>query len=400
MQYAIFCCYYFLIFTHLYPNLFIMILFWYSIILFVTTLALNFYLLIGFKQIKQVSRQPIMDNPPPLAIIIPVRNEEEDLEKALQSVCHINYSNHRIIVVNDRSTDHTAEILQDFSLSYPQLQVTTITTLPDGWLGKNNALYQGYLSSAEEWMLFADADIVFHPDAINKAVGYAVKQQLDHLTMLPELISRSAILNSVFATFSIILMIEMKPWEAKNPKSKASSSIGAFNLVRRTAYEQMGTHARIKLRPDDDLQLGKIIKKEGLRQDVLAGKGYVCLEWYKNLGELGRGVQKNSFAVANYNVAQTIASVLFMLLSVSLPMPVMFIFGSVAIRIMAAVMLLFHIIYMIIVPPNKWWYAFMIPFSAFFLAWHFLKASVVTVAQGGIYWRDSFYSLKMLKGKE
>lgn len=364
------------------------------------TLALNFYLLNGLKQIKQVSQQPLMANPPPLAIIIAVRNEEEDLEKALQSVCRINYTNYRIIVVNDRSTDRTAEILQGFTSQYPQLQVTTISTLPDGWLGKNNALYQGYLGSTEEWMLFADADIVFHPDAINKAVGYAVKQQLDHLTMLPELKSRSAILNSVFATFGIMLMAHMKPWEAKNPKSKASSSIGAFNLVRRTAYEKMGTHVRIKLRPDDDLQMGHIIKKEGLRQDVLVGKGYVCLEWYKNLGELGRGLQKNAFAVANYNLTQAIVNVLNMLLTVALPMPLMFVFGTTVIRIMAAIMLVFHIVYMMMVPPNKWWYAFMIPFSGFFLAWHFLKASIITVVQGGIYWRDSFYSLDMLKGRE
>ncbi|WP_426585723.1 glycosyltransferase [Mucilaginibacter sp. R-33] len=376
-----------------------MILFWYSVILFVSTLALNFYLLIGFKQIKQVSRQPVMDNPPPLAIIIAVRNEEEDLEKALQSVCHINYPKHRLIVVNDRSTDRTADILKDFSLRYPKLQVTTIDTLPDGWLGKNNALYQGYLSSTEEWMLFADADIVFHPDAINQAVGYAVKHEVDHLTMLPELISRSSILNSVFATLSIMLMIAMKPWEAKNPKSKASSGIGAFNLVRRTAYEKIGTHVRIKLRPDDDLQLGQLIKKEGLRQDVLAGKGYVCLEWYRNLGELGRGVQKNSFAMAKYSITQAIVNVLNMLLTVALPMPLMFIFGTPVIRTMASVMLIVHIIYMELVPPNKWWYAFMIPFSGFFLAWYFLKASIITVVQGGIYWRDSFYSLDMLKGR-
>jgi len=341
-----------------------------------------------------------MDNPPSLSIIIPVRNEEEDLEKALQSVCHINYPNHRIIVINDRSTDRTAQILESFASRYPQLQVTTISTLPDGWLGKNNALYQGYLSNKDEWMLFADADIVFHPDAINKAVGYAVKQKLDHLTILPEVVSRSAILNSVFATFGIMLMVDMKPWEAKNPKSKASSGIGAFNLVRRTAYEKFGTHRRIKLRPDDDLQLGRIMKRDGFRQDVLAGLGYVCLEWYKNLGEFGRGVQKNSFAVANYSLAQAIFNVINMLLSVALPMPLMFIFGDTTIRIMAGIMLLFHIIYMMMVPPNKWWYAFMIPFSGFFLAWHFLKASILTIARGGIYWRDSFYPLKVLKGEK
>jgi hypothetical protein len=175
--------------------------------------------------------------------------------------------------------------------------------------------------------------------------------------------------------------------------------LGHSNLVRRTAYEKIGTHVRIKLRPDDDLQLGQMIKKEGLRQDVLAGKGYICLEWYKSLAELGRGVQKNSFAIANYNIAQAVINVLNMLLTVGLPMPLMFIFGTPAIRIMAAVMLVFHIIYMMIIPPNKWWYAFMIPFSGFFLAWHFLKATVLTLVRGGIYWRDSFYSLKMLKGK-
>ncbi|AYL94135.1 glycosyltransferase [Mucilaginibacter celer] len=374
-----------------------MILFWYSVILFVITIALNFYLLIGFKQIKQVSRQPLSDNPPPLAIIIAVRNEEEDLEKALQSLCHINYPNHRLIVVNDRSTDRTGEILEQFSLRYPHIQITTINTLPEGWLGKNNALYQGYLSSTEEWMLFADADIVFHPDAINKAVSYAARQQLDHLTILPELVSRSAILNSVFATLSVMLMTAMKPWEAKNPKSKAASGIGAFNLVRRTAYEKIGTHVRIKLRPDDDLQLGKMMKSEGMRQDVLAGHGTVCLEWYKNLGELAGGIKKNSFAIANYNIAKAIANVISMLLTVALPMPLMFIFGTAEIRVMAAIMLLFHIVYMILVPPNKWWYAFMIPFTGAFLGWNYLKATVITVAQGGIYWRDSFYSLKMLK---
>lgn len=374
-----------------------MVLFWYSVIIFVITIALNVYLLLGFKQIKQLSRLPLQATPPSLAIIIAMRNEEQDLEKALQSVCNINYPNHRIIVVNDRSTDRTGELLENFTHRYPQLQITTVTALPDGWLGKNNALYQGYLNSDEEWMLFADADIVFHPDAINKAVGYAVQQQLDHLTLLPELISRSTILNGVFATFSIILMTDMKPWEAKNPRSKASSGIGAFNLVRRTAYEQIGTHARIKLRPDDDLQLGRIMKKEGMRQDVLAANGYVNLEWYKNLNEFAQGIKKNSFAVSHYNLAIALYNVTAMLASVALPMPLMFIFGTTPIRIMAGIMLLLHILYMSIVPPNKWWYAFMIPFSAAFLAWNYLKATVITLAQGGIYWRDSFYSLKELK---
>jgi glycosyltransferase involved in cell wall biosynthesis len=376
-----------------------MVFFYCSLAICTITVFLNFYLLIGFKKIRQLSKQPVIEKQPSLAIIIAVRNEEEDLAKALQSLCNINYQNCRIIVVNDRSTDRTPEILKDFKRSHPQLNVVTINILPGGWLGKNNALYQGYLNSTEEWLLFTDADIVFHPDAISRALGYVVNNQLDHITILPEMVSRSVLLNSVFATFCIMLMMHMKPWDAKNPKSKSFAGVGAFNLIRRDAYEKIGTHTKIKLRPDDDLQLGMKVKLANLRQDVLAGKGYICLEWYKNLRQFGNGLLKNSFAAANYKLTTAIANVLFILVAIALPMPVMFIFGTVTIRLMATIMLLFHITYMIIVPPNKWWHAFMIPFAGFFVAYVFLRAALITVKQGGIYWRDNFYSLKMLRDK-
>jgi glycosyltransferase involved in cell wall biosynthesis len=376
-----------------------MILYWYCVSAGILTIILNFYLLINYKKIKQLSSLPLITEQPPVVIIIAARNEEDDLEKTLQSICNLNYHNYRVIVVDDRSTDRTAEILKNFSERYPKLTTITITSLPEGWLGKNNALYQGYSNSTEEWILFADADIVFHPDAINRALGYVVRNKIDHLTILPELISRSTILNSVFATFIIMLMIHMKPWDAKNPKSKASAGIGAFNLISRSAYEKIGTHTRIKLRPDDDLQLGKIIKEEGLRQDVLAGNRYICLEWYKSLKDFSKGLEKNSFSTSNYNILTAIFNLIFMLLTVALPVPVMLIFGTTDIRLLACFLLALHVMYMVLVPPNKWWYAFMVPLSGFIIAWVFLKSTVITVKQGGIYWRGSFYSLEMLKAK-
>jgi cellulose synthase/poly-beta-1,6-N-acetylglucosamine synthase-like glycosyltransferase len=376
-----------------------MIFFYCSLAMCIITIALTIYLFWGFKSIKHLRAQTIIDNLPPVAIIIAVRNEEEDLANALQSVCNLNYSNYRIIVVNDRSTDRTSEILQEFKIKYPHITVATVTELPAGWLGKNNALYQGYLSSTEEWMLFTDADIEFQPDALAKAMSYAVTNNLDHLSILPKVVSRSPLLNSVLATFTIMLMLHLKPWHAKKPKSKGYVGIGAFNLVRRTAYEKIGTHTTIKLRPDDDLQLGFKIKRAGLRQDVLIGGSYITLEWYKNLQQFNNGLLKNSFSVANYSAITAIANVILILVSIALPMPVMFIFGTAAIRLMAGAMLLAHIIYMS-VSPNKWWYAFVIPFAGFFMAYTTLRAMLVTLKQGGIYWRDSFYSLAMLKGKE
>jgi len=376
-----------------------MIFFYCCLTICIITIALNILLLFGYSKIQSLDAQPIIENEPSVAIIIPVRDEEEDLEQALQSVCNLNYNNYGIVVVNDRSTDRTGEILNNFKTRYPGLSVVTIATLPDGWLGKNNALYEGYKQSDEEWILFTDADIKFHPDMLARVMSYAVNQQLDNLCVLPEVESRSNLFNSVLATFTIMLMIHLRPWDARNPKSKAYIGIGAFNMVRRDAYEKSGTHERIKLRSDDDLRLGQQIKQAGFRQDVLTGVGYVQLEWYKNLRQFSNGLLKNALAPSDYNIAKVIGGIVFMLMSVALPMPVMFILGSTAIRIMAGVMLLFHIIYMTAVPPNKWWYALMIPFAGFFIAFSFLRALIKTVKQGGIYWRDSFYSLEMLRGQ-
>ncbi len=371
----------------------------YSILAGVGCIGMVIYLLINLKKIKQLDKQPLADTQPGLAIIIPVRNEEADLEKALQSICNINYDNYRIIVINDRSTDRTPQILDTFAKQYPKLTVTTITELPDGWLGKNNALYQGYKNSTEEWMLFTDADVEYHPDAISKAMEYSVQNNLDNLAVMPEVISRSEILNSVLATFGYMLMVYLRPWNSIKPKTNSHIGIGAFSLVKRTAYEKAGTHARIKLRPDDDIKLGYNIKKTGLRQDVLGGLGMLRLEWYTSVTEYVKGLMKNSFAIANYNIFMATGFALMCLAGLTLPLPVMFIWGDNNIRLLAVGVLIAQMSYMHLVQPNKWWYALMIPFSGLLTAYIFAKSTFITLKQGGIYWRDTFYSLATLKGK-
>nr|WP_317169451.1 hypothetical protein [Mucilaginibacter humi] len=104
--------------------------------------------------------------------------------------------------------------------------------------------------------------MLYHPDAINKAMGYALKNNLDNLAVMPRAVSRSAILNSVLATFGVMLMAYLRPWNAIKPDSGAHIGIGAFCLVKREAYEKAGTHARVKLRPDDDVKLGYYIKRQ------------------------------------------------------------------------------------------------------------------------------------------
>ncbi|MGV3657513.1 MAG: glycosyltransferase, partial [Chitinophagaceae bacterium] len=175
--------------------------FWYGFVTLLFWIGLTVFMLYGRSRMRYLNRVAVTTMPDaPVVIIIAVRNEETHLAQALQSVTKLQYSRYRILVINDRSTDRTPDILKEFEAAHPHLSVITINELPPGWLGKNHALYTGYKNSTEEWMLFADADVEFKEDTLQKAMQYSLQQRLDHLTVLPDVQSRSGLLNSLMAT--------------------------------------------------------------------------------------------------------------------------------------------------------------------------------------------------------
>jgi len=359
------------------------------------------YLLINSSRIKYLRSISVKQPAPatPLAVIIAVRNEEADLPQALQSMCNLQYANYRLVVINDRSTDSTPEILARFENQYAHLTVIHIRELPKGWLGKNHALYKGYENTTEEWMLFTDADIRYAPETLSKAMQYCLDHQLDHLTMLPDVKSRSTFFNSIMDTFKIMLTVKLKPWAARNPHSKAYFGVGAFNLVRRSAYEKAGTHKRIALRPDDDLKLGECIKTAGLKQDVAFGNDLLSLEWYTSVKEFINGLMKNTFSTVNYNFPKVVGLCLATLFIFVLPLPLLLIAGGPVEQLLAGVMLVAQIVLFVFTRGMRgvWWYALMMPVAGSIMVYIMWVSAIRTLRQGGIYWRDSFYSLAELK---
>ncbi|GAA4318895.1 glycosyltransferase family 2 protein [Flaviaesturariibacter amylovorans] len=335
-----------------------------------------------------------------VALIIAIRNEEADLPGALDTLVRLRYPNLRILLVNDRSTDGTGAILADYAQRYPQLQVRTIAELPAGWLGKNHALYEGYRASSEEWILFADADIQFAPDTLLQALTWSRRHRLDHLTLLPYVRSRSEALNALLSTFATMLEMRQRPWAVRDPKSSATIGVGAFNLVRRSAYERAGTHKALALRPDDDLQLGARIKASGGRCDALYGRGAIALEWYDSVGAFVDGLMKNMFSVYNYRLPLLlVAGVLPTLLFLVLPLPLLVLFGGPREWILAALVLLGQLG---AVGTGRGKYSrlghgLLVPAAGAVLVWVMLRAAVTNLAQGGIWWRGHFYPLSELR---
>ena len=372
----------------------------YSVLITIAWIGACIYLLVNSRKIAYLKNVSVPSNlsEPSVAIIVAVKDEEREVEQALMSVCKLNYTNYKIVVINDRSTDRTPEILQRIAQKNPSISVITIKDLPSGWLGKNHALYQGYLASSEEWLLFTDADIVYKTTALKKAISYALHHGLDHLTALPEITSPSSLFKSVMNTFAMMLEIRLRPWSARDPSSRAYIGVGAFNLVRRSAYEKAGTHIPISLRPDDDLQLAQRIKESGCRQDVVYGEQEISLAWYNNLHEFVKGLMKNTFSVANYFLPTAIGMAIVTFVVFVMPIPVLLFQGLRGV-LMATGVLLSQILLMMFKKGvhGKWWHALMIPFAGLIMIFIILKSAFKTIKDGGIYWRDSFYPLEELK---
>src|SRR5207248_4953021 len=141
-------------------------------------------------------------------------------------------------------------------------------------------------------LLFTDADIVFAGGALRRAVGYAVTEGLDHLTLAPRLVARGIPLRVFVAFFAYAFVALWGAYLANDPKSTRGVGIGAFNLVRRSAYERIGTMRALSLRPDDDIRLGRRLRGFGFRQRVLNGNDLVSVEWYPSLAAAISGLEK------------------------------------------------------------------------------------------------------------
>ncbi len=279
-------------------------LFWLAVLTLPVVVSFGLRIILGNRQIRRlVDVEPASDDLlPRISIIVAARNEARDIEPALRSLLALDYGPLEIIAVNDRSTDRTGEIMNQLAGDSDRLRIVHIDELPGGWLGKNHALQQGAERAAGDWLLFTDADVVMDPTVLKRAIRYATEQRIDHLPVLPCIRMPSWFLEAFVVTFGVYFTAFLRPWKAKDPKSRCHVGIGAFNLIRVEVYDQIGRHEAIAMRPDDDLKLGKLVKKNGFRQELLYSGEIMHVPWYNSLGEVIVGLEKNAFSGVDYRV--------------------------------------------------------------------------------------------------
>jgi glycosyltransferase involved in cell wall biosynthesis len=249
---------------------------------------------------------------PRVSIIVPARNEEEDIELSLTRLLELDYDNYEVIAVNDRSTDRTGEmmerVVQNRVLTSGRLRVIHHQKLPAGWLGKTHAMWTATNEATGDWLLFTDADVLFKPDSVRRALAYAEAEKADHVVLFPRMTMKQPGEYMMIAFFHTMFVFGHRPWKVADPKSRDHMGVGAFNLIRQGVYEAVGTYKALRMEVLDDMKLGKVVKNAGYAQRNVFGGDLISIRWANGAMGVVNNLTKNFFAVLSFQWPRTLIS--------------------------------------------------------------------------------------------
>jgi len=331
-----------------------------------------------------------------VSIIIPACNEAVEIEEAVRTRLRDDYPDLEIVLVDDRSTDGTGIIVDRLASEDGRVRAVHVTELPSGWLGKLCALDRGARTASGELLLFSDADVHFTPGALRRAVALLESGRFDHLGVLPGLWSSGFLLDTVFSAFFRLVWLAARPWAVPDPRSRAAFGVGAFNLVRRSAFDRSPGFEYLKLEQADDAALGQMLKRSGARCAVANGRGDVGLHFYRSLRDMARGVEKTGARWPFPAVCVGMAVLLALELGPWLALAA----SGVWPRAVGAAGAMLSIA--ATVGVAKWMHhpvlpAVVAPVGVVIFATMMVRASALAVVRGGVSWRGTFYRTEELR---
>jgi glycosyltransferase involved in cell wall biosynthesis len=359
---------------------------------------------IGVPKIAAVS-EPEWDRKPPgdpkVSIVVPACNEAADIEATLNRLLTLEYDNYEVIAVDDRSTDQTGAIMERIASAAPagRLKVIHITDLPAGWMGKPHAMWSAGNLANGDWLLFTDADVLFKPDSLRRAVGYAEAERADHLVLLPRMIMKHPGEKMMIAFFQTLFVFGHRPWKVADPKTNDHIGVGAFNMIRRSVYDALGTYQALRFDVLDDMKLGKVVKNAGYAQRNVFGADLISIRWAKGAWGVVDNLTKNFFAIMSFQWPRALASCFALTFLNLMPFAgILLAHGWARLGYGVALFSMFSIYVGMStksdIPP---YYFVLHPVSTALFVYTMLRSTFLTLGRGGVVWRGTFYPLDELR---
>ncbi len=272
-------------------------LIWAAALLMVALVWLTRHVAISRARVEQIpltSRS--YPGPPPdapfVSVLIAAKDEEANIETAVRSMLRQDYPHFELIVINDRSTDRTAGILERLKASDTtgRLQVVHVTGLREGWFGKNNAMREGLARARGEWLCFGDADCEHtSPRTLSMAMSLVLERGIDFFSLLPRLATESLWERIIQPVCGGLMILWFNPQKVNDPRHPAAYANGAFMLMSRACYEAIGGHEAVRTQVNEDMHMARIAKERGLRLFVCQNEDLYTVRMYSSLGQIWRG---------------------------------------------------------------------------------------------------------------
>jgi cellulose synthase/poly-beta-1,6-N-acetylglucosamine synthase-like glycosyltransferase len=364
-------------------------------------LAMSLAALLNLRWARRLPRLADLPAPPNegavrCSVILAARDEQDRIESTIRRLLCQEGLSVEIIAVDDRSADRTTAILTALAKEDSRVRMIRVDTLPEGWLGKCHACHLGAAAASGDWLLFTDADCWLKPDLILRAVRAAELEQADHVTLMPGVAQKGPGVRA----WHLLFLISILGWIAGANKNKAKAyvGVGAFNLVRACAYRQCGGYDALRLTILDDVRLGLLLRRAGKRTRGFLGADDVECHWGTTVGSMVKLLEKNYFAALDYRLSVVVVGSLFTIAMLCALFVGLFV--GTPLGICAALSPLSLILPASLLARRVGWPAacgvgvpLMIPVFLYAL-WN---STFVTIRQGGIRWRDTFYPLAQLR---
>ena len=338
-----------------------------------------------------------------LTVILPARNEGAAIESTLRSLLAQTIPL-EIIAVDDRSTDETGDLLERIAAEpLPPgkfLKVLHVAELPAGWMGKTHAMALAARQAGTRWLLFTDADILFAPDVLERALLFAHDSGADHVPLALTLTLKTAGERFMTTVIQAFTLFTFRPWKIADPDAKRDSvGVGGFNLIRADVYRAIGGFESLRLEVLEDLRLGYEVKARGYRQSIVFGRDLIRVHWAAGALGMAHNLTKNFYAVFRFRPAPLVAFVLGFVLLLCAPFAALFALWPIRVAGLVALVM--------IVLGHRYssrhftgiplLYVLTLPAGALMLAYSMLRSMVLTLHRGGVVWRGTFYPLHELR---
>ena len=280
-----------------------------------------------------------------------------------------------------------------------RLKIIRITELPAGWMGKPHAMWSAAKQASGDWLLFTDADVLFKPDALRRALAYAHTERADHLVLFPRMVMKHRGERMMIAFFQTLFVFGHRPWKVADPKTKDHIGVGAFNMIRRPVYEALGTYQALRFDVLDDMKLGKVVKNAGYAQRNVFGADLISIRWAKGAWGVVDNLTKNFFAIMSFQWPRALAGCFALAFVNFIPfVGIWLAHGWARLGYGVALFSMFSIYVGMSrksdIPP---YYFVLHPVSTVLFVYTMLRSTFLTLVRGGVVWRGTFYPLEDLR---